>query len=413
MKIQVLGAGREVGKSAILLESRDSSLLMDYGLKIEPEPPQYAPMLDKEPNGVAISHAHLDHVGALPQLFNKWKPPVYMTDITMELTRLLIKDSIKIADQDGHKIPFSIVQLRKALKNTKLVNYGEPFSVKKLRVMFYNAGHIPGSAAISVHADKNVLYTGDIQTDRMHLVESARFPKKTDILITESTYAEKPHLNREKQEKKLVDAVEEAIANNTRLLLPTFAVGRSQEVLMILEKYAKYIYLDGMAKKATGLITSYPARIKNAKKLMKVANRINWVKTEKQRIAAVKKAPIIISSAGMLGGGPGVRYLKAISAHKENKVMFTGFQVPGSPGWGILDRKVYEHEGKRFAVKCAVDQVELSAHSGRNGLIDIVKKTNPKTVICVHGEYCEKFAKYLRSMGIDAFAPRNGETIRI
>ncbi|MBS3054424.1 MAG: MBL fold metallo-hydrolase [Candidatus Aenigmarchaeota archaeon] len=413
MKLTVLGAGREVGKSAVLMESRNSRILMDYGVKIRPEPPEYAPLPPEKPDAVVISHAHLDHSGALPRLYGKWKLPAYMTDVTLNLTQLLIEDSIKIAKKEGYKMPFSEVELAKAVKQTNTINYGQPFKAGNLNCSLFDAGHIPGSASVLVKGDKNLLYTGDIHNEPTSLLRGARLPKGVDVLVTESTYAGRNRVPREKEEEKLIESVEEVIAEGETALIPAFAVGRAQEVLLLLEKYAKYIALDGMAKKATGIVSSHGHRIKDAKKLQGVLDKIMWVRSEKGRAAAMKNRPIILSSAGMLSGGPIISYLRRIADDKEARIMFTGYLVEDSPGWGVLNNKVYNNEGEKFDINCRVEQYELSAHASREGLMRIIEETNPSQVVCVHGDSCEQFAKEIRKTGREAFAPANGETIEL
>lgn len=413
MKIRVLGAGREVGKSAIMLESKNTRLLMDYGMKIKPEPPEYAPMPDSKPDAVIISHAHLDHSGALPKLYKKWSLPAYMTDVTLDLTTLLIEDSMKIARSEGYKIPFGELELRKTIKHTKMLDYNENFSVKQLKCSLHDAGHIPGSASVLVHGEKNILYTGDIHDENTNLLNGASLPKKVDVMIMESTYAERERAARKHEEKKFIESVEEVIANEETALIPSFAVGRTQEVLLLLEKYAKYIALDGMSKKATAIVNSYPHRIKSGRKLRAISDKILWIKNDNQRKVVMKKRPIILSSAGMLSGGPIIRYLRHIASDHEARIMFTGYLVEDSPGWSVLNRRIYESGEEKFDIKCRVEQYELSAHASRQGLWNIIRKTDPSHVVCVHGPSCEKFAADLRSHGLEAFAPRNGEEIRI
>ena len=413
MKLTVLGAGREVGKSAVMLESRDSRVLMDYGVKIRPEPPEYAPLPAQKPDAVIISHAHLDHSGALPRLYGKWKLPAYMTDVTLDLTQLLIEDSIKIAKKEGYKMPFTEADLASAVKQTNVMNYGQPFKAGSLDCRLFDAGHIPGSASILVKGEKTVLYTGDMHDEGTNLLRGAKLPKGVDVLVTESTYAGRNRVPREREEAKLVESVEEVIAEGETALIPAFAVGRAQEVLLLLEKYAKYIALDGMAKKATGIVSSYSHRIKDAAKLRDVLDKIMWVRSEKSRAIAMKNRPIILSSAGMRSGGPILSYLRKVAPNKEARIMFTGYLVEDSPGWGVLNNKVYDNEGERFDIRCRVEQYELSAHASREGLMRIIEETNPSQVVCVHGDSCEQFAKEIRKTGREAFAPANGETLEL
>ncbi len=412
MKIRVLGAGRDIGKSCIEVEADGTRVIMDAGMKINPEPPSYAPLPDSAPDGVVISHAHLDHSGALPQLYHKWSPPAFMTQLTKELSQLLIKDSMKIANAEGYNVPYDEHEFHTAMKRTIVKKYGEPFRIKNLSCSLYDAGHIPGSSSVLLSGSKRILYTGDIQDEETTLLRGARLPKKADTLIIESTYAGKSRAPRKKEERRLIEAVEECIANNTPALMPVFAIGRAQEVLMLLEKYAKYIAIDGMVKDATRIVTSHPGSIKDAGTLREAANKAFWVKTAKQRQNIMEKRPLIISSAGMLGGGPAVSYLRSIAQKKEARVLFTGYLVDESAGWGVMNEKMYDHEGEKFPIKCRIDQFELSGHATHEGLHRIIKSVKPEHIVCVHGDSTEAFAKELCEMGYDAHAPRPGEEVR-
>ncbi len=411
MKLTLLGGGQEVGRSAVLVEDK-KSVLLDYGTKIEPSPPQF-PFYCR-PDFAVLSHAHLDHCGGTPLLFRQAKPPMYMTDVTMELSALLLKDSMKVARKEGFYLPFAKQDANKLVRHAKLVNYGEHFRLGDFSGQLYDAGHIPGSSGILLSGKKDVFYTGDIQTTESHLLHGCSLPKGSDVLIIESTYSRKDHPERRKEEKKLLDYVEEALANNGSVLLPVFAVGRSQEVLLMLEKYADLIAIDGMVRAASEIVAGYGARLKNAKKLRSILSQVKFVKDFDDREHALKNRPIIISSAGMLGGGPAVHYLREIKDDTDSKVIFSGFLIDGTPGRKLLQSGVFENTEERFEVKCELDKLDLSAHTDKAGLYKIIKHLNPELVVCAHGDNCKGFAKDIKeTTGIEAVAPANGEVVNI
>lgn len=414
MFIEVLGSGHEVGKSAILVDDEKTKIMLDYGVKLQPEPPKYPKI--KQADAIILSHAHLDHSGALPLLYKKWKQPCFMTDVTFELASLLISDSMKVGKMQGYDTPFSKEDFRRMVKRTKLVGYNEKFRIGKFYCSLFDSGHIPGSAGILLDNNKKVFYTGDIQTMNSHLLRGCQLPGRVDVLITESTYSYKEHLKRDKEEEKFLRSIEEILAKEEVALIPVFAVGRAQEILLILEKYAGKIALDGMAKKASDIISYYGYYLRNPKELKQVLKKVHWIRTGKERSKAIKNYPIIVSSAGMLGGGPAVNYLREIKGKPESRVLFSGFLVEDSPGRNLIKTNIFQNAEEKFHVHCKLEQFDLSAHSDRTGLFNIIKKTRPEQVICVHGEAknCEDFAKDIGDQfKIQAFAPRNGEQIKI
>ncbi len=264
--------------------------------------------------------------------------------------------------------------------------------------------------------NKKILYVCDFNLNSTRLLNGARInAKDVDILIIESTYAMKNHPPRRETEKKFFEIIEETIANEGIAVIPCFAVGRSAEVLMILDSFNPDfpIYLDGMSKTATEITLKYPEFLRDARTLKRVLNNVTQVWNGRLRKKIVKEPCAIVASSGMLEGGPSVSYIKYLYNHPESSVIFTGFLIPRTAGRRLVETGRFVTEGFDLKIKMGIYQFDLSAHSGRDDLFNFVNKINPEKVICLHGDHCETFAKELKEKGFDAIAPKNGDIIDI
>jgi len=425
MNLKFLGGAREVGRSGVVLDTGTVRVLMDYGIKIvsQAEGPLREPKIPLKVNlnldAMLLSHAHLDHSGFIPNLYHRgYSGPTYTTATTLDLARILLKDSIKLADLRNHEKHFFPKDLKIMEKNEYRITYGQQFYVGNISVGVYDAGHIPGSVTFHLNTGKkSVVYSGDIKTKDTELMRGLEpIREKTDVLIMESTYGEREHPNRDDQERSLVEKIREALENGGIAMVPSFAVGRAQEILLILEKYGldKYpIYLDGMSVEATKIILRYPELIKQPKKLEKIFSSIVKVHNNKQRDRLIKEPCIIVTTSGMLNGGPIAHYLEKLYNREDCSLILTGFQVPGSAGRTLMDTGIYVNDNDKFKVRCKLSFIDLSAHSGRSELFDYVKMVDPEKIFVMHGDSCEEFADELKGKGYDAYAPKIGEVCEI
>ncbi|MCD6381776.1 MAG: MBL fold metallo-hydrolase [Candidatus Aenigmarchaeota archaeon] len=416
MEVQFLGGCREVGKSAIMISSKGgTNALLDYGIELQPEI-KY-PIFPKRRIDVVIpSHAHLDHSGSVPLLFKNYDPKVFMTDVTFELVDLLMKDFFKIARRNKRLLKFSKKEYKKMKRNLEMINYREPFSVGDIDFELYDAGHIPGSAGILLTTEgKNIFYTGDIKLKDTELLKGCDLPKdKIDLLIIESTYGERNHPSRKSEEREFLSEVDYALNQEEYALVPVFAVGRAQELMLVLKGYERYTILDGMAKEATRIILRYSKYLRRPGDLAKIFNKIKIIENDRDRRNVLKKPHIILATAGMLSGGPIVFYLKKLKDRRESRLLFVGFQVEETPGYHVLQSGIYKSNEVEFDVKCKIRKFDFSAHADRGELFKIIKKLNPEKIVCVHGDDPQKFAEDIKSeLGMDAIAPANGEKIML
>jgi putative mRNA 3-end processing factor len=407
MKIEFLGAMGCVGASGVLVEENNDKIVLDYGIKPREIPPKF-PLLVEKPKAVLLSHSHLDHCGSVPLLVKKYSTPIYSLDVTRDLTELLLEDSIKVSMEEGVELPFNEFDIKQTIKNFVFVDYNKPFKIGNFQVTYFDAGHIPGSAMIFVESKKtNVLYTGDFNDINTRLLEKCEddLPKVKNLII-ESTYADREHPDRKREEKELVKMIEETISDNHPAIVAAFAVGRAQEILLILAKHGvSYpIFMDGMAKKATTIINKYKKYLREPEDFEEALRLVTYVKG-KMRRRLVKEAACIITTSGMLTGGPVVKYIEKLHKKERASLILTGWQIEGTPGRTLLETGRFIYENFDLEVKMRVKRFDFSAHAGRKGLFEFVKRINPEKVFCVHGDHTEEFAEELKREGFDAIAP--------
>lgn len=399
--IKFLGGCGEVGRSAVAVDS----VVLDYGIKPS-SPPEFP--LDFSPRAVLISHAHLDHLGFTPSLMD-YDPRVYLTPPSVDIGRLLLYDTLDVMNPP----PFSKKEVRQFESNCIEVEYNDRLEVDSYEVEFLNAGHVPGSAMIIFKNDLNVLYSGDLKLEETRLLEGAdlKIPE-VDLLIVESTYFGVEHPMRKELERKFVESVLETLDNKGHAIIPAFAVGRTQEVLMILENYGITPYVDGMGKEVFKILERHPDYIKDPKALRRAFKNAIWVEWKK-REDVLKEPSVIVTTAGMLNGGPALFYISRVYNDPKSKLLITGYQVEGTNGDLALKHGMINLGTKIVKLKMTVEQYDFSAHSGDSQLKEFVKIVVDKgaeIVFTMHGEKCVEFAGWIReNLGVDAYAPKNGD----
>ncbi len=399
MKIIFHGAAREVGKSCIEIQSEGKRYIMDAGIKFIHSGIEYPQFLDKihELDGVFISHAHLDHSGALPMLEHKnLNCPIYLTALTWKITNLLLEDSYHL-EKLKHIHPAYVERdIRKIKDDLRFVKFDQEYETHdgKIKFRFLNSGHIPGGASILMKVEgKNVLYTADINTENTNLMIPSllgNLQEKIDILITENTYGDREHPDKKDSEEGLIKSINTCIAGGGSALVPVFGVGRSQEILLILSKLDKRIpiYLDGMAKKLTSLIleTNDPY-VDNKELLAQMFNRVKMVDGfNKRKEIAKKKGVVIVTTSGMVQGGPVVEYTSHFINEENNFIILTGYQAKGTNGRSLFEDHLFYSHHQRFQVKCHVRKFDFSAHYGQDSIHILVEKLNPEYLILQHGD---------------------------
>jgi putative mRNA 3-end processing factor len=414
------GGAKEVGRSCIEVSTGTERILLDCGLKLGPEGTEYPVGFDYVDNidAVFISHAHLDHTGALPLLDHKGLDcPIFATKTTKTLTRLLLKDAFKIGKITHQHLGYTEADIKNVLSCMQRVQVDTKGSLNSISYEYFDAGHIPGSASIFIDVKGTaLLYTGDINNaeTRLHKAAETDFPH-VDVMICESTYGDRDHPKRLKTEADFVRSIQSALKRGGSVVIPVFAIGRSQEILMVLakQKFKVPVWFDGMGLKATAMTLENPRSIKSASDLKSALAGVRQVNGDAERMSAVKQQSIIVTTSGMLTGGPVMHYLKYLGSDPKNAVLLTGYQAEDTNGRLLLESGSVFIDGNRKVVKAEVKQFDFSAHAGLAELKKLVRKVKPKTVVFVHGEKrsVENLKEWADALGMDAYAPEVGDVI--
>jgi KH/beta-lactamase-domain protein len=421
-----LGGFHEVGRSSMLVETEESCVLLDCGISAGADRPLSAfPRIDADDfdieklDAVIISHAHLDHCGFVPFLYKYgYDGPIYCSEPTSVLMTLLQLDYLDIFSKEGGYPPYDQKDVREAVMHTIPVKYGVVTDVAPdIKLTLHNAGHIIGSSIVHLHIGEglhNIVFTGDFKFGRTMLLEPATcsFPR-AETLIMESTYGGREDVmsDRATVEGQLARLVNETAEKGGKVLIPTLAVGRAQEIMLVLNAYMKNkqikelpIFLEGMISEATAIHTAYPeylARDLREQILYKDVNpfQSDYFTTvdhpsEREKIAAGQPC-VILATSGMMEGGPAIDYFRYLAADERNSLVFVSYQVEGTLGNrlknGAREVSMMGRNGKVEALKVnlRVESVEgFSGHSDRNQLFAFLKRVSPRPsrVIVGHGE---------------------------
>jgi len=454
--VTALGAFHEVGRSCILLETDESRILLDCGMHPGSEDPLRAfPRLDSDKfdptalDAVVVSHAHLDHSALLPFLYKYgYDGPVYCSEPTASMMTLLQLDLLDVYSREGAYAPFDQKDVKETVMHTIPTKHGVVTDIAPdIKLTLHNAGHILGSSIIHLHIGEglhNVVYTGDLKYARTMLFEAAhtQFPR-VETLITEATYGGPQDVmpDRETVEGRLVNVVNETFEKGGKVLIPSLAVGRAQEILLVLDKYMRVgklkeapVYTEGMIAEATAIHTAYPEYLSRELRDKILHEDVNpfqspyftTVNHPSERDPIVKGGPcVIMATSGMLEGGPAVDYFQRLAEDPRNTLIFVSYQIEGTLGHriktGLREVPLMSTNGKMNVVKVnmRMESVEgFSGHSDRNQLLNFIARMQPKPskVIVCHGERrkCDAVAQAVsRYFRVRAVAPEILESIRL
>ncbi|MFH0737111.1 MAG: MBL fold metallo-hydrolase [Candidatus Micrarchaeota archaeon] len=408
MRLTFYGGAQEVGRACMLLEEGERNLVLDCGIKLG-EKTEYPLIHDDELRRVgsmAVSHAHLDHSGYLPHVYaRKAKPKIFLTKPTRDLMGVLLADYYRIhhGEREQRKL-FSSKDVDGVMKDANIVEYEEPTKAG-FWLRFLSAGHIMGSAmALVEDRDKRVLFSGDICMRKTRVLDPCVRGVPADTLLMESTYGSKSDLVPSFKEsyQKMISIINETLDKGGHVVIPSFAVGRAQEVLLALDDYMRSgalaptkIFIDGMITKAMKIYRHNAIYANDDIKRRILMSEDDPFKSpnfhaprSKTKEDVLKEPSIIVTTSGMLTGGPVLTYLDKLGSDPANSLIFVGYQAEGTPGRRILsgERKLVVRD-KTIDINMRVESVRLTGHADFNELVQFAKSVKGlKTIYLMHGE---------------------------
>jgi len=456
IRLTVLGGAQEVGRSSFLVKTRESSVLLDCGIHPGSNRPfESFPRFDSPEfqidslDAVVVSHAHLDHCGLVPFLYKYgYDGPVYCSAPTSNLMTMLQLDYLDVANKQGVTPLYDQKDVRECVLHTIPLRFGVVTDIAPdIRLTLHNSGHILGGAMVHLHIGEglhNIVYTGDYKFGRTMLLEAAatEFPR-IETVITESTYSGPDDVvpSRVEAEEALTKVINQTLERKGKVLIPVPAVGRAQEIMLVIDGYMKRgmmketpVFIEGMISEATAIHTAYPEYLGREVRHSILHEEVNPFQSDyftivdhpSQRSSIMEGEPcIVLATSGMLEGGPVIEYFKNWASDERNSIIFVSYQIEGTMGRrvqkGVGEVTMMDNEGKMAAlsVKMGVNTIEgFSGHSDRRQLVNYLTHLSPKPerIFVVHGEKQKtlNFANFLdNKASINTVVPATLETFRL
>jgi integrator complex subunit 11 len=394
-----IGGGNEIGASCYLYIVDGLKFVVDSGIRFSPKEPfpdfNLLKSLAPEIDAIFITHAHIDHCGSIHILSNLYpETPIYTTHETAQLLSLMVEDAIKvrhIQDRNSQDEWKEYKLLDRALSKIERRDFFDRIVVKNVEFTFYPAGHILGALSLGAFYGENsfLFHSGDISISPQKTVEGAFVPdRRADLLVCESTYFYSSRsFDRERSEKELLNTVKETVEKRGKVLIPVFALGRAQEIMLILSEGMERgeippitVYVDGLAKEVSTIYENLLNR-NFFNYYLQPAPSYKGLSFKEACEENVREADCILSTSGMLmEGTPSFIYSRLISRNPKNAIVFSGYMAEESFGYRLLnDRKVFR------SYRCQIRKHHLSAHSDKEELETLLNRLSPKRVVMVHG----------------------------
>ncbi len=411
LRYHYLGGGNEVGNVGIVLEDPSSNrLLLDYGIA-PTKPPRYPNEAPYVSNAI-ITHSHIDHLGMVPWLASNHNTKLHGTELTAAISEMMWYDCHKVSSIEGYPLPWDKRDIDLALSAWETHSFNKPWKQDDWKLELHGAGHIPGAAMLHVETPtKTVLFSGDFDTRDSQLTVGAK-PVKSDVLFVEGTYGGRDHPPKQEENERFIERVVEVTDRGGTALVPAFANGRTQDVVMLLHKHLPElnVHVDGMGKRVAKLQMEHPETLRDPTALESAWRWCRRVSSKSDRKKALD-ADVIVSTSGMLDGGPSIWYLNRLRHNPKNAILLTGYQARNTGGRRLLEERRIPIFGKISSIDLEVDQYSFSTHAGHQEIVDFATQCQAEDVVIYHSDPTmarPPLSDALEANGHQVHTPENG-----
>jgi len=410
-RFHYLGGGDEVGNVGIILENQNKNrLILDYGLA-PTHPPRY-PSEAPEVKNAIITHSHVDHLGMAPWLSANHNTTLHGTELTAEISQLMWNDCYKISSIEKYPLPWDKRDIDIAMDSWKTHSFEKPWMQEDWELSLHKAGHIPGAAMLKVNTpNKKLLFTGDFDTRDSPLTTGAK-PQDVDTLFIEGTYGGRDHPDSKEETEKFVNNIEKVVDNGGTALIPAFANGRTQDIVMKLFENSPHldVHVDGMGKRIARMQMNHPETLRDPVLLEKAWSWCHRVSSKSDKKKALE-GDVIVSTSGMLQGGPSIWYLNRLRHDLKNEILFTGYQAKDTGGRKLQTESKLNIFGKETEIPLNWESYSFSTHAGHSEIVQFAKDCNAKEVVVYHTDPNNArppLVEELTSLGMKVYSPENG-----
>ena len=379
-----LGGGNEVGNVGVVLEDqKQTRLLLDYGLA-PTTPPRY-PSEAPEVRDAVITHSHVDHLGMAPWLCANHRTRLHGTALTAEISELMWYDCHKVSSIEKYPLAWDKRDIDTALESWHIHRFKEAWMHEDWKLELHRAGHIPGAAMLNIETpDRKILFSGDFDTRDSPLTKGAE-PVKTDTLFLEGTYGGREHPPLQEEEMRFIHHVQRVVDRGGKILIPAFANGRTQDIVMRLHKHLPHldVHVDGMGKRIAKMQMNHPETLRDVHAFKDAWSWSRRVSSKSDRKKALD-ADVIVSTSGMMQGGPAIWYLNRLRHDTANALLFTGYQAEKTGGRKLQTEGKVNIFGNETEIPLEWNSYSFSTHAGHKEIVDFAAACEAEEVVIYH-----------------------------